>query len=140
MRPGVKPPEVLFGCERCSRSTTYVLEPQPDGSLWPIDPAGQPTNIIFAEVDMVQVLTGESVPVPRVKRLVRQPLYGSTKRRKGPATADWPRLRSERFDGRTYLRVTCKCGRNDKLGQQKLDELMFYADGTLRLLDGDVHV
>jgi hypothetical protein len=131
------PPEVRCGCVRCGRSFgPYILEPQSDRSIVPIDPAGRP-GIVTPEIAMKRTLLGE-VPVPVLRRRRWEPMYGSTRRRKGPRTGTG--LRSEFFEGRSYLRVVCKCRRNEKLGPEELDRRMFDGDGVLRLRDGVLYL
>jgi hypothetical protein len=50
------------------------------------------------------------------------------------------RLSVETFDRRVYLRILCKCGRNEKLGRQKLDEALFDTNGDVRLRDGVLYL
>jgi hypothetical protein len=50
------------------------------------------------------------------------------------------RLSIETFDRRVYLRVVCKCGRDEKLGREKLQEALFDANDVLRLRDGMLYL
>ena len=114
-------PEVECACIRCERRFgLHVLEPQDDGSIVPIEPVGRPA---FA-------FAGKSYRW--------EPMYGWTRQRRGPRTGTG--LYNETFGGRSYLRVICKCGRNEKLGRRKLDETLFDEDGHLRLRDGVLYV
>jgi hypothetical protein len=112
------PPEAECGCIRCwRRFGPYTLEAQADGSIALIDPAGRPSH-----------LPGR----------YWEPRNGSTRRRKGPRTGT--RLENEFFEGRSYLRVICKCGRNEKLGREELRERLFDEDGVLRVRDGVLYI
>jgi hypothetical protein len=116
--------EVECACRRCGRSFgRHVLEGQNDGSVVPIDPAGRP---MFGG----DLVLGE--------RHYAEPRYGSTRRRKGPRKGTG--LYGEYFEGRHYLRVICKCGRNEKLGRQAFDAALFDEEGRLRLRDGVLYV
>jgi hypothetical protein len=50
------------------------------------------------------------------------------------------RLSIETFDRRVYLRILCKCGRNEKLGRELLHETMFDGNDVLRLRDGVLYL
>jgi len=133
------PPEVKCGCIRCGRSFgPYVLEPQSDRSIVPIDPAGGLPGLVTPEIAMKRIPLWGEVPVPVLRQWRREPMYGSTRRRKGPRTGT--RLQNEFFEGRHYLRVVCKCGRNEKLGPEKLDAALFDAGGRLQLRDGVLYL
>ena len=111
-------PEVECACIRCGRRFgPYMLEPQNDRSITLIEPAGRPS-----------VVPG----------YYWEPRYGSTRRRKGPRTGTG--LQVETFSDRPYLRVVCKCGRNENLGRRKLDEMMFDDEGNVRLRDDVLYV
>jgi hypothetical protein len=128
------PPLVDFGCIRCERPIgAYVLEPQRDGSIVPIDPAGHPIPGAIPDIDW----TG-AIPVAHTRRLYAEPRYGSARRRKGPRTGT--RLSVDHFEGRWYVRVKCKCGRDEKLGARRLDELLFDTEDVLRLRKGIVYL
>jgi hypothetical protein len=108
---------------RCGRTFgPYSLESAEDGGLWPIDHRDDG----FGHVLGVNVYLGaEDGP------------------RKGPRTGSGLYVESfgsESFGFRAFLRVKCKCGRNEKLGRAKLDETLFDAEGSLRLRDGVLYL
>jgi hypothetical protein len=106
--------EVECGCMRCRRPFgAYTLERGEDGALWPIDHRDDG----FGRVLGINTYLGaEDGP------------------RKGPRTGSG--LYVESFGSRPFLRIKCKCRRNEKLGRRKLDEVMFDSEGKLRLRDG----
>jgi hypothetical protein len=112
------------GCDQCRRRFgEYILVVQDDGSVLPwdsIDTAWFPMDLpwalqIFQEPDWKP-------------RLPSNRVQGNPRRGTG--------LRIERRRGRTYVRVVCKHGRNEKWDAAKLTEKMFDAPGKLRLRDG----
>jgi hypothetical protein len=131
-------PSVECGCARCGRSFgPFVLEPQSDRSIVPIDPAGRP-GPRTPEIAMKRIPLWGEMPVPVLRQWRWEPMYGSSRRRKGPRTGTGPR--PESFGERRYLRVVCKCGRNEKLGREKLDAALFDAGGRLQLRDGVLYL
>jgi hypothetical protein len=109
---------IEFRCAQCGRTFgPYVLEADDDGSVFPWDRAR------LAPVAIA--IRGKRIVLPW------QPQDGSTRQLKGPRTGTG--LYGETFEGRRYVRVICKHGRNEKIGMAKLDALMFDADGRLRL-------
>ncbi len=120
--------EVECACIRCSRRFgRYFLEVQNDTKeIVPVDPAGRPAGF------MIPVGLFRSAPA------YWEPRYGWTRRRKGSRTGTG--LHLELFEGRTYVRVKCKCGRNEKLGAKKLDAVLFDSEGELRLRDGVLYL
>jgi hypothetical protein len=110
---------------RCGRSFgSYVLDADDDGSIFPWDRARlAPVAIAFWG-----------------KRIISawQPQDGSSRQLKGPRVGTG--LYGETFEGRRYVRVICKRGRNEKIGMAKLAALMFDADDQLRLRDGVLYV
>jgi hypothetical protein len=103
---------------RCGRTFgPYTIESREDRTFWPIDHRDDG----FGRVLGVNTYLGaEGGP------------------RKGPRTGSG--LHLESFESRAFLRVKCKCGRNEKLGRAKLDEVLFDAEGNLRLRDGVLYL
>lgn len=118
VRVNTPQPEIECACIRCGRpSGPYRLEPGEDGGLWPIDHRDDG----FGRVLGINFYLG-----------------GEDGARKGPRTGSG--IYVESFGSRPYLRVKCKCGRNEKLGRRKLDETLFDDAGNLRLRDGVLYV
>lgn len=115
--------QVECGCIRCFRPFgPYTLEGAEDGGLWPIDHRDDG----FGRVLGVNTYLG-----------------AEDGRRKGPRTGSGLYVESfgsESFGFRAFLRVKCKCGRNEKLGRTKLDEALFDGEGNLRLRDGVLYL
>jgi hypothetical protein len=113
------PTTVECRCARCERPFgPYTLEPAEDGALWPIDHRddgfGRVLGVNF-------FLAGE-------------------KPRKGGRTGSGLYVESFGSPPRAFLRIKCKCCRNEKLGRHKLNEKMFGGDGALRLRDGVLYL
>lgn len=112
-------------CAGCGRSFGhYVLHADDNGSVFPWDRAR------LAPVKVA--IRGKRFALPW------QPEDGSSRHLKGPRTGTG--LYGETFEGRRYVRVVCKCGRNEKIARAKVDALMFDADGRLRLQDDAVRL
>jgi len=128
--------EVDFACARCERPFgRYFLEAQDDGSICPVDPSGHPFGAI-PKYGTQRVPGFGAISIIRWVPTYWEPRYGWTRRRKGPRPRTGTGLHPETFGGRHYLRVICKCGRNEKLRPEKLDAALFHPDGSLRLRDG----
>jgi hypothetical protein len=120
--------EVECACIRCRRQFgDYILVTQDDGSTLPFDPAGHP----WFPKDLPPALQ-------LLQRPDWEPRLPSTRRPGNPRVGTG--LHIERFGDRTYVRVICKCGRNEKLGSRKLHETLFDDEGLLRLRDGVLYL
>jgi hypothetical protein len=118
--------EVECGCSRCGRRFGhYVLGAGDNEQIVPWDRTRlKPFTI---------VIRGKRFVLPWQPHKPR-----STVQLKGRRTGTG--LYLEWFAEVLYVRVVCKCGRNEKLGPEKLDAALFDAGGRLQLRDGVLYL